>query len=509
MAHGEKPQGQRAFAHLETHLPETERQEALAACALARSELRRLVSVPAPQIGFRSCASLLVVVLMRPVLVRFLGTCFECCLPISEFHKALLAVGSIERASILLALVRFDIDQDGTMTDAEYRKYLEGGQRLLSDTVTTCANLGVVGALMIAATHLTTVGRPVPMRPSDSFVDEFGDDASRTVLWLTFASNTLTECLALFVVIGSVIGRLILTNIMPSLVSKIEFLAASNLNGNLVLCVIYLLCSLVNTIVFAAAMTSDSFTFVAVGLAPLTMMLVAGWSMPHYLKACLRVRLEAQQLLRLGETDVIDAPAKSGLMGRIRKLGRHHEMTEAEAATKMQSLFRGHHARYKHNEETAAATKMQSLFRGRNARHKQTEETVAATKMQSLFRGRNARHKQTEAKLEAEAAIKMQSLFRGHQSRFQQTEEARLQWLQYHLQAGKYEEARKLCVSEEETQMVGAAQSAFFLGGKAAGSKQATQDQGGHARGQYDPEGVPRHAGAPASAAPQRGGVRR
>ena len=99
---------------------------------------------------------------------------------------------------------------------------------------------------------------------------------------------------------AQVIGRLILTNIMPSLVSKIEFLAASNLNGNLVLCatpsramprisrrsgsgrisalvpaarcVIYLLCSLVNTIVFAAAMTSDSFTFVAVG--------PAGWKRP-------------------------------------------------------------------------------------------------------------------------------------------------------------------------------------------------------------------------------------
>ena len=35
---------------------------------------------------------------------------------------------------------------------------------------------------MIAATHLTTVGRPVPMTPSDSFVDEFGYEASRTVL---------------------------------------------------------------------------------------------------------------------------------------------------------------------------------------------------------------------------------------------------------------------------------------------------------------------------------------
>ena len=74
----------------------------------------------------------------------------------------------------MLALVRFDVDQDGTMSepcpylaspahlvrissvhrpcpphlrrsDAEYRKYLEGGQRLLYDTVATCATLGVVG----------------------------------------------------------------------------------------------------------------------------------------------------------------------------------------------------------------------------------------------------------------------------------------------------------------------------------------------------------------------------
>ena len=55
--------------------------------------------------------------------------------------------------------------------------------------------------------------------------------------------------------------------------------------------------------------------------------------------------------------------------------------------------------------------------------------------------------------VEAEAIIKMQSAFRGHKVRGQQTEEARLQWLQYHLQTGEYEEARKLCVSEEETQM--------------------------------------------------------
>ena len=37
------PPAQAAFAFLETHLPENERQEAIAACALARSELERLV----------------------------------------------------------------------------------------------------------------------------------------------------------------------------------------------------------------------------------------------------------------------------------------------------------------------------------------------------------------------------------------------------------------------------------------------------------------------------------
>ena len=65
---------------------------------------------------------------------------------------------------------------------------------------------------------------------------------------------------------------------------------------------------------------------------------------------------------------------------------------------------------------------------------------------------------EAEENVEAEAIIKMQSAFRGHHVRFQQTEEARLQWLQFHLQTGEYEEARALCVSEKETQIVAAAE---------------------------------------------------
>ena len=259
--------------------------------------------LPFSCLSFRSCAGLLLVVLLRPVLQRCLGTCLECCLPLSEFHMAILTVSSIERASILLALCRFDKDQDGKMSDAEYRQFREGGQRLLTETVTMCANLGVVGALLIAATHMTTIGRPVPMKASSEFEDAFGEDVAHIMLWLTHSTNTLTECLALFVVITSVIGRLILTNIMPSLVSKLEFLASSNLNGNLVLCVVFLLGNLVVSMAFAGALTSASFSFVATGMAPLTIMFAACWCMPHYLKACLRVRLEAQQLLQQPDDD--------------------------------------------------------------------------------------------------------------------------------------------------------------------------------------------------------------
>lgn len=291
-------QGQSSFAYLELHLPDNERQEALEACKLARQELLRFVAAPPPRQSFRSCFTLLVVVLLRPFLAPFLGGCLEGWLPIPEFMQALLALGGIERASVMLAICRFDADQNGNLTDHEYRVFQEGGKELLRNTVTTCANLGVVASLLIAASHQTTVGRPKPMEASAAFEDEFGRGAGTGMLWATYAANSCTECLALLVVIISVVGRLILTNIMPSLVSKLEFLAASNLNGNLVLLVIYLLLSLVNTMSLSAALLSSSFGFVASGMAPFTACLAACFLMPHYLKACLRVRLEAQQLLR-------------------------------------------------------------------------------------------------------------------------------------------------------------------------------------------------------------------
>ena len=117
-AHPERPHGQEKFAQLEMKdLPENEKQEALEACKLARLELLRFVAAPPPPQNLRSCFTLLIVVLLRPFLTPFVGGCMEGWLPVSEFMQALLALGGIERASVMLAICRFDADQNGKRTD--------------------------------------------------------------------------------------------------------------------------------------------------------------------------------------------------------------------------------------------------------------------------------------------------------------------------------------------------------------------------------------------------------
>ena len=65
----------------------------------------------------------------------------------------------------------------------------------------------------------------------------------------------------------------------------------------------------------------------------------------------------------------------------------------------------------------------------------------------------------TGGKDEDFAAVKMQSAFRGHQVRFGQEEQRRVQWLNYYIEVGNYDEAMSLCISEEEKKVVQAAAS--------------------------------------------------
>ena len=88
--HHERPRGQEKFAQPELkNLPENEKQEALEACKLARLELLRFVAAAPPRQNLRSCFTLLIVVLLRPFLMPFVGGCMEGWLPISEFMQVL------------------------------------------------------------------------------------------------------------------------------------------------------------------------------------------------------------------------------------------------------------------------------------------------------------------------------------------------------------------------------------------------------------------------------------
>ena len=62
-----------------------------------------------------------------------------------------------------------------------------------------------------------------------------------------------------------------------------------------------------------------------------------------------------------------------------------------DAATKIQSRFRGHEKRKEMEEEASAATAIQSRFRGHKMREERREEEQAAVKIQALQRGKLAR----------------------------------------------------------------------------------------------------------------------
>ena len=87
---------------------------------------------------------------------------------------------------------------------------------------------------------------------------------------------------------------------------------------------------------------------------------------------------------------------------------------EVEAATKIQSVYRGHVTRKAEAEAKAAATKIQSVYRGHVTRNAEAEAKAASTKIQSVYRGHVARNAEAEAKA---AATMIQSVYRGHVTR--------------------------------------------------------------------------------------------
>jgi len=147
------------------------------------------------------------------------------------FLMSLLRLGGIEKAYTLLVVARFDRDQNDIIDDEERREYEKQGERLVTNAIAGCQNTAVVAALLVAAAHLTSIGRPIAFSASPDFMELYGQPAADVVLSLTYFFNVLVEVGALLLLGYCTFGRVLLVYVLPSLGARLTYLVESNLPG--------------------------------------------------------------------------------------------------------------------------------------------------------------------------------------------------------------------------------------------------------------------------------------
>ena len=169
----------------------------------ASSELREFAfSVPPSAGSLRARLMLTQVMFLRTLLMMLpCGGCGRVALRSdgkeNGFLMSLLRLGGIEKAYTLLVVARFDRDQNDIIDDEERREYEKQGERLVTNAIAGCQNTAVVAALLVAAAHLTSIGRPIAFSASPDFMELYGQPAADVVLSLTYFFNVLVEVGAL------------------------------------------------------------------------------------------------------------------------------------------------------------------------------------------------------------------------------------------------------------------------------------------------------------------------
>lgn len=285
------------------HLVAEDTAEALANCNEARKELVAYTQVEVPAVNAWSTLKIFLVYHMRPAFALF--PCCTACL--SPFHAELTRLGGPERISVLVTFARFDGDSNGEVDGQELVEYQRLGEALVASTSNQCSTLGVVAALLMTATHMTTVGRPIPLASSEAFTKAHGEDAAEAMLWVAYALNATTEMMAAVVLVVTIYTRLLLANILPSLGPKLAFLARSNVNGDIVLGCTYMIVFLLSSISAASLISSSSAGYYGCGIPMATLLVLIRVTTPHYFQGILRVHLDACRLLGHNQKDDIEA----------------------------------------------------------------------------------------------------------------------------------------------------------------------------------------------------------
>ena len=241
--------------------------EVMQQAAAARSELKVFADTEVPKKScFRSAKFGFLVINVRPV-VQWLPMEYIS-LP---FTASIIHMGGLERVHLLLAIARFDINGDGMIDDAEYDLARMQGEKFVGNAVNGCANFAIISALLFGATHLSTIGRPRPFTASEESIADFGEDTTTQVMWVLYTLNVLAQSLALGIIVTSIYSRQLLCNTLPSVMSKMVFLAETNLLSNMGAACTWMIASLVYVVVLGGFISVPSCACHAVPPAPLGM----------------------------------------------------------------------------------------------------------------------------------------------------------------------------------------------------------------------------------------------
>ena len=222
--------------------------------AAARAELKKFANTEVPKKSrYRAAKFGMLVVNLRPV-VQWLPQRYISV----PFTGAIIHIGGLERVHLLLAIARFDINGDGMIDNAEYELARQQGEKFVSNAVGGCANFAIISALLFGATHLSTIGRPKPFAASDEAVAKFGEATSTQVMWVVYTLNVLAQSLALGIIVLSIYSRQLLCNTLPSVMSKMAFLAETNLLSNMGAACTWMIASLVYVIVLGGFISVPS-----------------------------------------------------------------------------------------------------------------------------------------------------------------------------------------------------------------------------------------------------------
>jgi hypothetical protein len=218
-----------------------------------------------------------------------------------EFTRSIIAIGGLERVQLLIAIARFDTDGDNSVSEMEFMKSAYAGGVCVTNAVSVVQGFNLMASLIFVATHLANIGRPKPWYASPETVESFGAEESSIVMWVAYSLNCFAETLALSIMINSVFMRQLLVNALPSVMSKLVFLADTNIVSFIATTTTWMIFALVWVVALGGYLAVPTHGFVT-SLMPLTVVcIVVPPIYPAFYTAAVRLYYEANAALRLGE----------------------------------------------------------------------------------------------------------------------------------------------------------------------------------------------------------------